>query len=74
MRHQAASMMATNGSSDAELRAYLGHLSATQIVRYVHYRESTMAANVNKMNDLLQQIEDGDGEQPNLSDNTEKQK
>lgn len=56
-RHQAASMMAMGGSSDAELRSFLGHLSSSQTVRYAHYRESAMANNVNKMNDLIAKIE-----------------
>ena len=53
LRHTAASMMATAGASDAELRAFLGHLSPSQTLRYAHYRDSAMAASVNGINEKI---------------------
>ncbi|SCA63577.1 Uncharacterized protein SCG7086_AW_00170 [Chlamydiales bacterium SCGC AG-110-P3] len=53
LRHTAASMMATAGASDAELRAFLGHLSPSQTLRYAHYRDSAMASSVNGINEKI---------------------
>ncbi|MGA8163963.1 MAG: site-specific integrase [Waddliaceae bacterium] len=53
LRHTAASMMAMNGASDAELRAFLGHLSPSQTVRYAHYRDSEMEVSVNRLSEKI---------------------
>lgn len=53
LRHTAASMMATQGASDAELRAFLGHLSPSQTVRYAHYRDSALSTSVNCLNEKI---------------------
>lgn len=59
LRHTAASMMATAGASDAELRAFLGHLSPSQTLRYAHYRDSAMAASVNGINRKIASLDSG---------------
>ena len=42
-----------NESLGIKILAYLGHLSASQIVRYVHYGKNVSAYNVNRINNLL---------------------
>lgn len=53
LRHTAASHMAMAGSSDSELRAFLGHKSAAMVIRYAHYRESTMECSVNRLGEKI---------------------
>ena len=56
LRHTAASMMAMNGASDSELRAFLGHLSPSQTVRYTHYRDSEIEASVNRLSEKIANV------------------
>lgn len=56
LRHTAASHMAMGGSSDAELRSFLGHRSATMVTRYAHYRESAMESSVNRLSEKITAI------------------
>lgn len=53
LRHTAASHMAMAGSSDSELRAFLGHKSASMVIRYAHYRESAMESSVNRLGEKI---------------------
>ena len=50
LRHTAASFLAKQGASLAEIGAILGHKSATMTKRYTHFAETHLRGVVEKMN------------------------
>lgn len=53
LRHTAASYMAMDGASDAELRKFLGHLSMAMTGRYAHYRDDALKPAVDRLSDTI---------------------
>lgn len=53
LRHTAASYLAMNGATSAELSEVLGHKSASMVKRYAHLSESHTRQVVRRMNDKL---------------------
>jgi len=53
LRHSAASYLAMNGASLAEISAILGHKTLSMVKRYSHFSESHTSEVIKKMNDKI---------------------